>query len=57
MILKKFAKNVWLKSRNLSEEKTHPEHKYSVTFVAKDGTIRILIRQAGKLSIDPLQSA
>ena len=30
---KKFVKNGYLKSRNLSEEKkTHPEHKYSVTF-------------------------
>ena len=29
-----------MKSRNLSEEKkTHPEHKYSVIFVSKVGTI------------------
>ena len=26
------------KVKNLSEEKTHPEHKYSVTFVSKVGT-------------------
>ena len=32
------------KSRNLSEEKkTHPEHKYSVTFVSKVGTTRLLV--------------
>ena len=30
MILKISVKNNKLKSRNLSEEKTHPEHKYSV---------------------------
>ena len=42
MILKNSVKNGWLKSRNLSEEKkTHPEHKYSVTFVSKVGTISI----------------
>ena len=33
-----FKKNP-LKSRNLSEKKTHPEHKYSVTFVSNVGTI------------------
>ena len=33
-----------LKSRNLSEEKkTHPEHKYSVTFVSKVGTKNIAL--------------
>ena len=37
--IKNFVKNGYLKSRNLSEEKkTHPEHKYSVTFVSKVGT-------------------
>ena len=31
-------------SRNLSEEKkTHPEHKYSVTFVSKVRTTRLLV--------------
>ena len=41
MIKENSVKNGWLKSRNLSEEKnTHPEHKYSVTFVSKVGTIR-----------------
>ena len=36
---KKFRQNGLLKSRNLPEEKkTHPEHKYSVTFVTKVGT-------------------
>ena len=39
MIFKNSVKNGWLKSQNLSEEKkTHPEHKYSVTFVSKVGT-------------------
>ena len=35
---KKSVKNSYLKSRNFSEEnKIHPEHKYSVTFVSKVG--------------------
>ena len=38
--IKNFVKNGYLKSRNLSEEKkNHPDHKYSVTFVSKVGTI------------------
>ena len=41
MILKTSVKNGYLKSRNLSEEKkNHHEHKYSVTFVRKVGTIK-----------------
>ena len=40
MISKNSVKNGYLKSRNLSEEKTLPEHKFSVTFVLKVGTIR-----------------
>ena len=39
-ILKNSVKNGYLKSRNLSEEKTHPEHRNSVTFVTKGGTKR-----------------
>ena len=39
--VKNSVKNGWLKSRNLSEEKkTHPNHKYSVTFVSKVGTMK-----------------
>ena len=44
MIQKKSVKNGLLKSRNLSEEKkTHPEHKYSVTFVSKVVTTSLLV--------------
>ena len=37
-IFKKIRQKWLEKCRNLSEEKTHPEHKYSVTFVTKAGT-------------------
>ena len=33
-----------VKSQNLTEEKkTHPEHKYSVIFVSKIGTTKLLV--------------
>ena len=38
MIWKNSVKKRQLKSRNLSEKKTHPEQKYSVSFVLKVGT-------------------
>ena len=38
MILKTSVKKGLLKIRNLSEEKTHRELKYSVIFVTKMGT-------------------
>ena len=39
-----------LKSRNLSEEKKpNPEHKYSVTFVSKVGTIKIMYSSSSKV--------
>ena len=43
MIQKNPVKNGYLKNRNFSEEKeTHPEHKYSVTFVTKVRIITLI---------------
>ena len=47
MILKNSVK---MASQNLSEEKkTHPEHKYSVTFVSKVGTITFVSKVGTKI--------
>ena len=44
MIQKQIRLKWLVKSQNLSEEKkTHPEHKYSVTFVSKVGTTRQIL--------------
>ena len=43
--IKKFCQKSLVKNRNLSEEKkTHPEHKYFVTFVKKVGAIKSRVR-------------
>ena len=45
--MEKFRQKWLAKKSNLSEEKTQPEHKYSVTFVTKIGT-KILIKKYEK---------
>ena len=44
MMLKKFRQK-WLVKKS-EEKKTHPEHKYSVTFVSKVGTINLNLLQS-----------
>ena len=43
MIQKNFVENEQLRSRSLSEKKTHREHKYSITSVTKVGTKTLIL--------------